>query len=67
MNDSNNLYFKTLTLAPIDKNLISREMLNDDEIDWIDKYHEKVYKNLSGFMQEKELVWLKKSCKPILQ
>jgi Xaa-Pro aminopeptidase len=67
MNDSNNLYFKTLTLAPIDKNLISREMLNDDEIDWIDKYHEKVYKNLSGFMQEKELVWLKKSCEPILQ
>ena len=52
---------------PIDKNLISREMLNDDEIDWIDKYHEKVYKNLSGFMQEKELVWLKKSCEPILQ
>ena len=42
-------------------------MLNDDEIDWIDKYHEKVYKNLSGFMQEKELVWLKKSCEPILQ
>ena len=68
MNDNtNHLYFKTLTLAPIDKNLISTEMLNDDEIKWIDTYHEKVYKNLSEFMQEKELVWLKKSCEPILQ
>ena len=68
MNDnSNHLYFKTLTLAPIDKNLISTEMLNNDEIKWIDTYHENVYKNLSEFMQEKELVWLKKSCGPILQ
>ena len=68
MNDnSNHLYFKTLTLAPIDKNLISTEMLNNGEIKWIDTYHENVYKNLSEFMQEKELVWLKKSCGPILQ
>ena len=65
--DSNHLYFKTLTLAPIDKNLISTEILNDDEIKWIDTYHDKVYKNLSEFMQEKELVWLRKSCEPILQ
>ena len=42
-------------------------MLNNDEIKWIDTYHENVYKNLSEFMQEKELVWLKKSCGPILQ
>ena len=68
MNDNSNyLYFKTLTLAPIDKNLISTEMLNNAEIKWIDTYHENVYKNLSEFMQEKELVWLKKSCGPILQ
>ena len=68
MNDnSNHLYFKTLTLAPIDKNLISIEMLNNDEIKWIDTYHDRVYKNLSEFMQEKELLWLRKSCGPILQ
>ena len=68
MNDkSNHLYFKTLTLAPIDKNLISTEMLNNDEIKWIDTYHEKVFKNLSEFMQEEELVWLRKSCGPIMQ
>ena len=65
--NSNYLYFKTLTLAPIDKNLISTEMLNNAEIKWIDTYHENVYKNLSEFMQEKELIWLKKSCEPILQ
>ena len=65
--NSNYLYFKTLTLAPIDKNLISIEMLNNDEIKWIDTYHDRVYKNLSEFMQEKELLWLRKSCGPILQ
>ena len=51
----------------LSQDLISTEILNNDEIKWIDTYHENVYKNLSEFMQEKELVWLKKSCGPILQ
>ena len=65
--NKNHLSFRTLTLAPIDKNLICIEMLTKEEINWINSYHEKVFKTLSKFMREKELVWLKKSCKSILR
>ena len=65
--NDNHLYFKTLTLAPIDKNLICINMLNKEEITWVNSYHEKVFETLSKFMRDKELIWLKESCKPILQ
>ena len=65
--NDNYLYFKTLTLAPIDKNLICINMLNKEEITWVNSYHEKVFETLSKFMRDKELIWLKESCKSILQ
>ena len=65
--NKNHLSFRTLTLAPIDKNLICTEMLTKEELNWINSYHEKVFKTLSKFMREEELVWLKKSCKSILK
>ena len=65
--NKNHLSFRTLTLAPIDKNLICIEMLTKEELNWINSYHEKVFKTLSKFMREEELVWLKKSCKSILK
>ena len=43
------------------------EMLTKEELNWINSYHEKVFKTLSKFMREEELVWLKKSCKSILK
>ena len=33
--------FETLTLAPIDRRLIVKEMLAPDEIAWLDAYHAK--------------------------
>jgi len=65
--NDNHLYFETLTLAPIDKNLICINMLNKEEITWVNSYHEKVFETLSKFMRDKELIWLKESCKSILQ
>ena len=65
--NKNHLSFRTLTLAPIDKNLICIEMLTKEELNWINSYHEKIFKTLSKFMREEELVWLKKSCKSILK
>ena len=46
--------FEELTLAPIDKNLIKKNMLNKKEIDWLNKYHTKVKKNLFRFMNNEE-------------
>lgn len=40
------LCFETLTLCPIDSTLIEKSMLEDYEIEWINKYHQLVRKEL---------------------
>ena len=57
--------FEELTLAPIEKDLINKKLLNKKEVDWINKYHNKVKKSLFRFMNFKEKVDLLKACSPI--
>jgi len=57
--------FEELTIAPIEKNLINKKILNKNEIKWINGYHRKVEKNLSRFMNLKEKTDLAKACSPI--
>ncbi len=58
-------FFDNLTMAPIDKSLINKEMLRQNEIRWLNKYHVIVYKNLKKFMNGSELAYLKESCSNI--
>ena len=57
--------FEELTLAPIDKSLVEKKMLNNDEIKWLNEYHFKVFNNLKKFMNRSELKDLKNSCSNI--
>jgi len=57
--------FEELTMAPMEKNLIKKKMLNKKEISWLNKYHTKVKKNLLRFMNLKERVNLIDACSPI--
>ena len=52
-------------MAPMEKKLINKKMLNKKEIDWVNKYHLKVKKNLLKFMNHKEKANLIDSCSPI--
>ncbi len=54
----NNLIFKNLTLAPIEKDLINFELLTKKEKDYIFNYHLEVYYKLSPFLNKKEKKWL---------
>ncbi|MDG7057177.1 MAG: aminopeptidase P family protein [Wolbachia endosymbiont of Penenirmus auritus] len=54
------LNFKQLTSIPYDKRLIDVQMLAQDEIKWINSYHQFVYKNLENSVKDKE--WLKGAC-----
>ena len=58
-------YFENLTMAPIDKELIKRDMLSDNEKKWLNEYHQKVYKNLKNAMDKTEIIDLKKACSAI--
>mgnify|MGYP001258461580 FL=1 len=57
--------FEELTMVPIEKDLINKKMLNKNEINWINKYHSKVRKNLLKFMSFQEKIDLTKACSPI--
>ena len=57
--------FEELTMAPIEKDLIKKKMLNKKEIGWLNKYHTKVKKNLFRFMNLEEKANLIDACSPI--
>ena len=57
--------FEELTMAPIEKNLIKKKMLNKKEIGWLNKYHAKVKKNLFRFMKLEEKANLIDACSPV--
>jgi len=61
------LKFRKLTLIPIQQNLIDVKLLNEKELDWLDKYHKQVLEKISPLLEPKSLAmkWLKKSCRNI--
>ncbi len=58
-------YFKNLTMAPIEKELINIKMLNSNEKKWLNDYHREVYGNLKNSMSKKEVKELKLACSAI--
>ena len=50
--------FETLTLVPLEKEAIDKSMLREDEIAWINSYHQRVYETISSYLSEEEKVWL---------
>lgn len=59
------LQFESLTLCPIDKAPIIKEMLLQEEIDWLNQYHQRVFDTLSPHLNDEETSWLLESCKAI--
>ena len=54
----NQLFFKNLTLAPIEKDLINYKLLNKNEKDYLFKYHLSIYSEYSASLNKKERKWL---------
>lgn len=59
------LRFETVTLCPIDTTGLIREMLNKEEIHWLNEYHRTVYETLAPELDEAERGWLYEKCKAI--
>ena len=59
------LQFEPLTLCPIDKRPIIRERMTQDEIDWLNQYHQTVYDRLSPHLDSDEVEWLREACEAI--
>jgi len=61
----NKLKFENISWAPIDRDLIDPHLLNGNELEWINEYHQKVYEKLSDFLTLEEKRWLQEVTLPL--
>jgi Xaa-Pro aminopeptidase len=59
------LGFETLTFAPIDRRLIDVEMLDSEELVWLNCYHAHVLANIGPTLDGNDRDWLRQACAPI--
>ena len=57
--------FEPLTLCPIDKKAIAIEIMTDEEMTWLNEYHQLVYDRLCPLLEKDEQIWLKEATTPI--
>ena len=59
------LAFETLTLCFYDTSLIEMSLMTEDEIDWLNAYHVRVYKEVSPLLNDDEKSYLAYKCAAI--
>ncbi len=59
------LKFETITLCPICTKGILKEMLIEEEVEWLNNYHQQVFEKLSPALDEAEKEWLRKATQSI--
>ena len=57
--------FETLTLAPIDRNMIDPMLLTTQEIAWLDSYHARVRELIEPQLDEAAAAWLRQASAPV--
>jgi Xaa-Pro aminopeptidase len=57
--------FETLTLAPIDRRLIVRDILSAEEIKWLNAYHGHVMQKVGPELDAEPRAWLKAVTAPL--
>jgi Xaa-Pro aminopeptidase len=57
--------FETLTLAPIDVRLIRTDLLQREELQWLDAYHARVLAEIGPMLDGETLAWLEKATAPL--
>lgn len=59
--DGQFMYFDTLTFVPIDLEGIDTAYMQPEDIGRLNRYHEEVYRKMSGYLNEEEREWLKEA------
>ena len=57
--------FETITLCYLDTSALLTKLLNQNEIDWLNAYNERVYQEVSPYLEEQERIWLRNKTKAI--
>ena len=59
------LGFETVSLCPIDLELVEPALLEPAEIAWLNSYHRRVRESLAGLLDENDAAWLKHETRDI--
>ena len=59
------LAFEPLTLCPFDTSVLDLDLLDRAELEWLDSYHERVFRTLSPLLDEETARWLQYKCRKI--
>jgi Xaa-Pro aminopeptidase len=57
--------FETLTFCPIDRRLIDKSLLTQEELDWLNAYHDRVRDKLIGHLDGAQAEWLTTATAPL--
>lgn len=59
------LTFENITMAPIQKKLIERNLLDADEVAWLNTHHKEVWAKVSPLLEGRAKEWLRKETQPL--
>lgn len=57
--------FHPITLCPIDRRLIDKKLMTKDQVEWVNAYHKRVYRELAKGLSRDEKAWLRKATRPL--
>ena len=63
--DRKMMEFETITLAPIDLDLVEPKLLTTEERDWLNVYHARVRETLSALVDDETRTWLLRATREI--
>lgn len=55
------LYLEPLTMVPFDRDAVLPNLLSDQELRWLNEYHERVYQTLETYFDGEELAWFREA------
>lgn len=53
------LSFETMTLFPFDRALFDLSLMSEQEIEWVNNYHQRVRESLTPYLDAEQAAWLK--------
>lgn len=59
------LDFETLSFVPIDKRLIEKDLLTEDEVAWLDAYHQTCFEKIAPLVDDDVRNWLRQATMPV--
>lgn len=67
-NEFGNFYqFENITFCPFSIDLLDMDLLTDDEVAWLNHYHQQVLERLTPHLEPREVEWLRNECREILR